>query len=674
MKPDAGKKRKRDEWGSMQKISNNENSREDVKNWRDWISATATKNYIMEDGFLDLLKVKSFIFKQKTYHKEIFNNTSNSNSFISALLSQGIRFEKAVIKLLKRKIGNNDFIDICGNVNPHSYDKYLKTIEEMENGTPVIYQGIVRNYFNRTYGVPDLIVRSDWIHKFINFTPLSKKESLEPALGLKTNKCERKYHYIVIDIKFKTLQLNSDGIHLRNDGILKAYKSQLYIYNKALGLMQSYTPNAAFILGWKWKYVSKKINYSGNNCFDKLGKIDYTGNDKMYVEKTNNALKWLRELNKEGNTWDLTRTPLPRKEMYPNMCNKYDYPYHKIKKKFAEDIQDITLIWKCGPKQRKIAHDKGIYTWNDHRLNPQNMGMKIEKYTSKVISRILDANKSQNLNIHPNYIKTNTHDWKNDKKLEFFIDFEMTCGVLTDFDDLPVSKGESYIFLIGIGYIHPINNKWIFEDFVVQDISEKEENRICLELLKYIKFIENKFKTENSPLYHWSKAEPSAWKRAQKRCVLNWKFLNWVDLLDVFQKEPIGVKGCLNYGLKTIAKTFHQYGYIKTIWDKNTHCIDGANTALGAYQISLRCKENNTNFSEEPLMKEIISYNEIDCKVLQEILKYLRNNHIAYSDKDVIKKKRRKKEFQWIIETRAMKKRKHFHWTIETRSMKIKKR
>ncbi|GAH17538.1 unnamed protein product, partial [marine sediment metagenome] len=85
------------------------------------------------------------------------------------------------------------------------------------------------------------------------------------------------------------------------------------------------------------------------------------------------------------------------------MCNRYDYPYHKIKKKFAEDIEEISLVWRCGPKQRKAAHDKGIYSWKDPRCTPEVLGIAGE-YTSKVVSRILEANHSVNQNIFPRYI------------------------------------------------------------------------------------------------------------------------------------------------------------------------------------------------------------------------------------------------------------------------------
>jgi len=101
--------------------------------------------------------------------------------------------------------------------------------------------------------VADILIRSDWINKFLDVNALSEKEMFVSAPELKNpmknsrrfrksrNKNVR-YHYVVIDIKYKTLPLRSDGVHLRNDANLKAYKSQLWIYTQALGKIQGYYP------------------------------------------------------------------------------------------------------------------------------------------------------------------------------------------------------------------------------------------------------------------------------------------------------------------------------------------------------------------------------------------------------------------------------------------------
>ncbi len=79
-----------------------------------------------------------------------------------------------------------------------------------------------------------------------------------------------------------------------------------------------------------------------------------------------------------------------------------------------------------------------------------------------------------------------------------------------------------------------------------------------------------------------------------------------------------GIKGCLNYGLKNVAKTFYKYGYIKTIWDSGSSCADGADAAIGAYRVDKETRKKNVSFKSDPLAQEIIKYNEVDCKVMVE--------------------------------------------------------
>ena len=366
-------------------ISLNNQNNDDI-NWDEWVAATSTRNYMLDDGILDVIQNKgSTLTRVNPKYQARFVKTigpKDPKSFVSSIMQQGIKFEQVVYGLIKNKIGHENVINIGGDCNPRSKQKYLDTIGAMKEGYTIIYQGVLRNYKNNTYGIPDLLVRSDRLDLLIDNAPKNMLKNKNKSAPNLTKKCE--YHYIVIDIKFKTLHLKTDGIHLRNDGPMKAYKSQLCIYNEALGIMQGYKPSAAFILGWKWKYVSKNIEYRGDNCFDRLGRIDYKYSDKEYVEKTQNAVDWVLKVRNEASEWDLSKVPLPCEELYPNMCNRYDFPHHKLKKKFAEDIEEISLIWKCGPKQRKIAHENGIYSWKDPRCTPETVS-----YTHLTLPTIL---------------------------------------------------------------------------------------------------------------------------------------------------------------------------------------------------------------------------------------------------------------------------------------------
>jgi hypothetical protein len=602
------------------------NTGENISDWSIWTAASATKNYFSEDSFLDVLKYKSsnIIKSDPNYSKDIgqmISAANNTTSFVPSLLSQGNNFETKIINLMRTELGEANCKNLGGNYAPRSYMKYLETIQAIQSGVPVIFQAVLRNYDNKTYGVADIIIRSDWINRFLDVNALSADEISIPSPKLGKN-----YHYVIIDIKYKTLPLRADGIHLRNDANLKAYKSQLYIYTSALAKIQGYDAPYAFILGTKWKYTKKSCSFEGKNCFERLGRIDYADLDNSYIEKTRLALEWLKDVRE--NDYDLSKYPLERDELYPNMCNRYDYPYHNIKKIFAEKHNDLTLLWNVGPKQRRIANKNGVYDWKDPRCTPETLGVT-GKVRSKVLSRILEANHSETRNIFPKFITNNIANWKNrEEDLELFVDFETTCSVFNDLDELPDNNSSSLIFLIGAGYIHPETKKWTYVRFVVNRINESEECRICCEFVNFINTLALKFHCTRPILCrHYSHAEPSAWNRFQERSNKNFD-VEWADMLKLFLAEPVGISGALSYSLKTLTKAFYEHGYISTHYDSGLVCGDGADAAVGAFRANIECEKNNISFATHSLTQEIIKYNEIDCKVMQEILDYLRKNHV----------------------------------------------
>ena len=79
----------------------------------------------------------------------------------------------------------------------------------------------------------------------------------------------------------------------------------------------------------------------------------------------------------------------------------------------------------------------------------------------------------------------------------------------------------------------------------------------------------------------------------------------------IFLEEmKIVIKGSLNFSLKSISKSFKKYNFIETIWDDNSLCSNGLNAMLLAYKLY---KKNIVVSGKEPIMNDIIKYNEIDC-------------------------------------------------------------
>jgi predicted RecB family nuclease len=142
--------------------------------------------------------------------------------------------------------------------------------------------------------------------------------------------------------------------------------------------------------------------------------------------------------------------------------------------------------------------------------------------------------------------------------------------------------------------------------------------------------IKNKLDIEETVrLIHWSSAEKVVFNKAMTRSSISMQSFNnnfeWFDLLEVFKNERIAVNGALNYGLKTIAKAMHKHKLISTNWNTNSKCSNGLNAMILAYDEYEKNKNVKEPIKKNSIMIDIMEYNEIDCKVLWEIISYLRN-------------------------------------------------
>ena len=105
-----------------------------------------------------------------------------------------------------------------------------------------------------------------------------------------------------MNVKTSTLNLNSNGLTLRNEGSIPAYKTRL-IYNLALGSTR-FLPDK-HILG-KNGNIYQNNCYFGDNCYDKLGVIDAANNDNIYYDRVNDGLEWIRDVRKNGHSKIIT--------------------------------------------------------------------------------------------------------------------------------------------------------------------------------------------------------------------------------------------------------------------------------------------------------------------------------------------------------------------------------
>jgi len=575
------------------------------RKFTDMISATSIRNYMLNDPLIDYLKE----------YKITSKTSKQTDLFSNYIMKAGIKFEDELIKLIMK---NHTVIKVSDYTQSKQEEKLNETISLMKEGVPIIYQGVLHNYDNHTFGLPDLIVRSDYINKLMNYNVISDEESnLEsPLLGTK-------FHYKIIDIKHSTIPLRSDGIHILNSDNMPAYKGQLYIYTLALNKIQGIKVNKAYIWGKKYSYESCNIKYNITNFLNKLATVDFDNVDFDYIEQTQNGINWIKTLRNEGSTWSLL--PIPsRSELYPNMKNNKNDEWHQIKSELSENINEITQIWNCGFKKRQIAHSKHIYDWKNPKFNSKLLKMDKGKI-GPTIDKILKINRQNKDIFRPKKIKYDRQNWISDNKvLDFYLDFETFN---TNLDSI-INEGEiiddnnQYIFMIGVGYEK--NNQWVFKTFLMDKKSLDSEKNMFNEFIEYINKVLYDENKKLCKLYHWSYAEVGSYQSFKNRhseLKINDQHISFYDLNKVFINEPITIKGALNYSLKTIAKALKKHKLIDSTWDTTSVCSNGLNAMILANNLY---DSSSNNIINDPIMKEIIYYNEIDCKVLWEIHKLMK--------------------------------------------------
>ena len=93
------------------------------------------------------------------------------------------------------------------------------------------------------------------------------------------------------------------------------------------------------------------------------------------------------------------------------------------------------------------------------------------------------------------------------------------------------------------------------------------------------------------------------------------------DLRKLFVDEQVVIKGCFSYALKKIGRTMKKLKMINTPME--SECSDGRTAMVQAWN----CYQKFERPWKCGAMKDVTQYNEYDCRLLCDILTYIRNNH-----------------------------------------------
>ena len=588
-----------------------------TEDWRDWVSATALRNHVLGDPLLDWLEAYG---AERGYTRDdALPGYDARTDFTQFIFAQGHAFEAAVIAHLRTRV---EVLVIDAPEGSRDLDAARRTFEAMRAGAPAIYQAVLRDPQHRTYGTADLLVRSDVLRTLFP-DALTADEAAVAAPDL-----DGPWHYRVVDVKFTTLHLAAGG-DLANSGSAPAYKAQLFVYNRALGRLQGYAPSAAFLLGRGWEQRQKR----GTNAMERLAPVPQAGtiaNGALTSDAVRDATAWVHAVRAEGAAWPLLPRPA-RRELYPNAGNQQDGPWHAAKRRIAEELHDLTLLWQVGVPGREAAHAQGVFAWDDPRVTPTLVGVTGAK-RAPVLDALIEINRSTDgPAVRPAHIAAAEAEWRATPPLEFYVDFETVSDLADDFSRMPERGGQLLIFMIGCGHIEA--GAWRFRCFVAEALTEDAEARAIDDWFAHMAAVRVRLTPggEEPRVIHWSPAEVRNFETAYNSAAVRhpertWASPRWFDFLRrVMHEEPVVVRGAMAFGLKAVAKALHGHGYIDTLWPDGP--ADGLGAMVGAWSSYAAAREAGTPVVEADLMRQIIQYNEVDCRVMWEALRSLRAHH-----------------------------------------------
>jgi hypothetical protein len=211
-----------------------------------------------------------------------------------------------------------------------------------------------------------------------------------------------------------------------------------------------------------------------------------------------------------------------------------------------------------------------------------------------------------------------------------FLDVEYTNDIYDDFEQFPISKDTSLLFMIGVCYKY--ENDVTYKDYTVNQLTFENEKNI---ITNFLNFIDSIYNNLNKPIivFHWSPADRVIIEKTLlKHNILDYKHkMCFVDLLQIV-KQTIVLK---SYSLKYISKKLLSKKY-------DTECQNGFQAMCSVIENDIVLKKSSScnlessscnlessscnlessscNLESLPIVIDIIEYNKMDTVLLYNVV------------------------------------------------------
>jgi putative phage-type endonuclease len=652
-------------------------------NPEEWVSMNSFTGYLLQDPILDWLN-----YLDTQPNKPFFIHSKNE-------INENKKKEK---KILYSSLKNNfeDFCNSFsykmktvtpleeGNRESFSLRRFEQTKEMLKEKIPVIFRPVLMDIKKKIYGVPDLLVRCDVAYHFLQSNSLNSSEIAS------NNEFLNGYVLFCFSLRNANTKMNPTPLEVKNKRKKEKQNINFNLRRSKRLMKKKWIEEKHEFIEDLNKNSKKRINkwekvliarYSGycdivdsileeicdggtqnipntmlvilGSCFSHLVDFETVYQMKKEVKK---SAEWVRKIKKESNNWlnNLGKNEYPDNRLMPNMCNKFDGRWRIVKKQIGEKWGEMTLLWYCGMNQRKNAHEKGIYSWKDTKYSPEEIvssfykskksNDEINSRRNRIITSMIRLNRSENKVFDSYAIKELPEPfYDNEKTKSFFVDFEVFSNKDNNKNiSERLQRPESMIYLIGMGWIDDKNGEWKFRSFVAKSLTVSAENYILREWWDTIKTVKRNSGAKKGILYHWSPAEPRFFQKVMKRNPidrilddLNGIFYEWRDLMDMFLEAEVVIRGVWGYSIKDVAKGLYEHGLIQEIWENgwkgNMNGENSMVTATNCYKQSIKM---GIPINKVPNFENLRIYNHMDCKLLYDLLCFLRN--YIYSGDDII--------------------------------------
>lgn len=535
-------------------------------------------------------------------------------SMSAFLFAQGRRFEAGIMGLLGERIPiqriarDPDDLDdpaLAGEVRRH-----------LAAGVPALAAVPLHADSLGAVGIADLVVRRDLLASL--FDDPGAVASEETTMG----------GYAIVDCKFTTLHLGAEGDALASSHL--AAMLQVAIYARALAELSGEPEGPAYLLGRSWDQGSGRSFRRGSGALERLARVrpdSPVGRDGHLLAETLAAgLAWHRRLAEEGAGWAVLPEPT-HPELRPNMKHPDDGPWHRAKARIARETAELTLLPGVGPDLRDAALVRGLARWDDPAVTPDSLGLGPKNGLRT--AAVLTANREPGPPVRPLRLERAESGWRSPATCELYVDFETVNALGDDFARLPSPGGSALIFQIGAGWWE--GREWRFWQRTAARLTPDAELALIRE---WVELIEERQLASGAGqagvrLVHWSAAETStldtAYTAARSRHGEGWPALPFWDVLErLIHPDPVAVRGAFGWGLKSLARAMHAEGLIETTWGDGP--ADGLGALAGAFAADAEAAARGCRLDQVDLIGEIARYNEVDCRTMAEIVRWLREH------------------------------------------------